>query len=56
MPIVIDRNTGKILSVPQLTPEQRQKAWATIVKAYVEKHPEKLQIDYNTEEKNKGPE
>lgn len=56
MPIVIDRKTGKILSAPQLTPDQKQAAWESIVKAYVEKHPEKLQIDYNTEEMNKGPE
>lgn len=56
MPIKIDRNTGKILSAPQLTSEQNQKAWEAIVKAYVEKHPEKLLEHTEIEKNDKGPE
>ena len=55
MPIVIDRKTGEILAAPELTSEQKQKAWEFIVKTYVEKHPEKLQELFETQEKNEGP-
>lgn len=54
MPIVIDRSTGKLLSAPKPMPEQREKAWEAIVKAYVEKHPQLLQQLGEEEEKEKG--
>lgn len=56
MPIKIDRNTEKILSAPQLTPEQNQKAWEIIVKAYVKKHPELLQQLGKEDGNERGPE
>lgn len=40
MPIVISRATGEILSAPEITQDQRDKLWGTIVKNYVKKHPE----------------
>lgn len=53
MPIVIDRETGKILNAQKQTPEQNQKAWEIIVKAYVEKHPQLLQQLREEEENEK---
>ena len=41
MPIVITRSTGEV-STNKLTPDQRQKAWETIVRALAEKYPEIL--------------
>lgn len=55
MPIKIDRNTGEVLSAPELTPEQNQRAWEIIVNTYVEKHPEKL-LEHAEDENDKGPE
>lgn len=55
MPIKINRNTGDVLSAPELTPEQNQRAWEIIVNTYVEKHLEKLMED-SDEENDKGPE
>ena len=52
MPIRIDRKTGKALTTQKLTPEQNQKAWEIMVRAYVEKYPEKL-MDLSEPEKNK---
>lgn len=40
MPIVVSRKTGEIISAPKLTQEQKDTAWAAIVKAYAQKHPE----------------
>lgn len=42
MPIVIDRNTGEVLSSQKLTPEQSDAAWEAIVRAYLKKHPDVL--------------
>ena len=42
-PIVISRGTGEVLSAPILTPEQREAAWAAIVKAHAKRHPELFQ-------------
>ena len=39
-PIVIDRHTGKLISVPEIVQEQRDTAWEMILKAHVKKHPE----------------
>lgn len=55
MAIVIDRKTGEILAAHELTSEQKQKAWESIVKTYAERHPEKLQELIETKEKNEGP-
>lgn len=56
MPIKINRNTGDVLSAPELTPEQNQRAWEIIVNTYVEKHPEKLMEHTEAEKNDKGPE
>lgn len=40
MKIVIDRNTGEILSAPELTQAQKDTLWAEIVRNYARKHPE----------------
>lgn len=56
MPIRIDRKTGKVLITQKLTTEQNQKAWETIVKAYVKKHPEKVLELIGTEKNNEEPE
>ena len=39
-PIVISRETGKIISAPVITQEQRNKLWEHIVRGYAQKHPE----------------
>lgn len=43
MPIVISRATGKILSAPVLTQEQRDKLWEQVIINHVRRHPELLQ-------------
>ena len=43
MPIVINRSTGKVVSAPALTPEQREAAWEAIIRAHVRRHPEIFQ-------------
>lgn len=40
MPIVVSRKTGEIISGSEITQEQKDAAWAAIVKAYAQKHPE----------------
>lgn len=40
MPIVISRGSGKTVSAPELTQEQRDALWGAIVTAYAQKHPE----------------
>lgn len=40
MPIVVSRRTGKKVSAPELTQEQRDALWGAIVTAYAQKHPE----------------
>ncbi len=45
MPIVVSRQTGQIISAPELTQEQKDVAWAAIVKAYAQKHPEIFNTD-----------
>lgn len=43
MPIVCDRKTGAVKSAPTLTPEQNSRAWETILREYIKKHPEVLE-------------
>ena len=45
MPIVISRGTGKKVSAPELTQEQRDALWGSIVTAYAQKHPEIFKTD-----------
>ena len=40
MPIVISRMTGEVISGAELPQEQKDAAWAAIVSAYAQKHPE----------------
>lgn len=40
MPIVIDRHTGEIISVPEITQERTNAAWETLVSNWLQKHPE----------------
>ena len=42
MPIKAERHTGKIISAPELTQEQKDKLWGSIVQAWVKKHPEEF--------------
>lgn len=39
-PIVVDRKTGKIISAPVLTQEQRDELWGQYVRSYVRRHPD----------------
>lgn len=41
MPIVVNRATGAVL-VPDITPEQQELLFGTIIQAYIEQHPEVL--------------
>ena len=54
MPIKIDRNTGEVMLVPELTPEQNQEALEIILRTYLKKHPEKL-LEHAEDENDKGP-
>lgn len=40
--IVLDRKTGEVLQREELTLEQRQTAWESILRAYLAAHPEAL--------------
>lgn len=51
MPIVISRQTGEILSKPEYTQEQYDRAWEQLVKAFAAKHPEVLEACKRTEGK-----
>jgi len=42
MPIVCDRKTGTVKTVPTITPEQNSKAWEITLREYIKKHPEVL--------------
>lgn len=41
-PIKAERHTGKSISAPELTQEQKDKLWEVIVQAWIEKHPEEF--------------
>lgn len=45
MPIVIGRTTGEVISGAEIPQEQKDAAWADIVKAYAQKHPEIFNTD-----------
>ena len=42
MPIVVSRETGKIISKPELTQADRDRAWEAVVRAFAKRHPELL--------------
>lgn len=42
MPIVINRNTGTVTVEQKLPQDQNQKAWETILREYIKKHPDVL--------------
>jgi len=45
MPITVSRRSGKVISTPEITQEQRDKLWEAVVKAYIQRHPEMLQTE-----------
>lgn len=49
-PIVISRKTGKVISAPTFTPEQRDKLWGQIIISHVSLHPELLQAQQQAEQ------
>ena len=49
MPIIVSRKTGEIVSVPEYTQEQKNKAWEYIVRQNAEKILAGLQPDQNAE-------
>ena len=42
MPIVVSRETGEIISQPELTQADRDRAWEAVVRAFAKRHPELL--------------
>ena len=42
MPIVISRQTGEILSMPEYTQDDYDRAWEALAKAWAKAHPEEL--------------
>ena len=42
MPIVVDRRTGKIISAPEITQEQRDHFWETVVRSWAGRNIDKL--------------
>lgn len=49
MPIIVSRKTGEVISAPEYTQEQKNKAWEYIVRQNAEKILAGLQPDQNTE-------
>ena len=45
MPIVVSRATGEIISRPELTQADRDRAWEAVVMAFARRHPELLVQD-----------
>ena len=45
MPIVISRTTDEVISGAEIPQEQKDAAWAAIVKSYAQKHPEIFNTD-----------
>lgn len=45
MPIVVSRATGEIISKPELTQADRDRAWEAVVRAFAKRHPELLLQD-----------
>lgn len=42
MPIIVDRHTGKIISGPEITREQRDLFWEIVVRSWAERNIDKL--------------
>ena len=42
MPIVVSRATGEIISKPELTQADRDRAWEAVVRDFAKRHPELL--------------
>lgn len=42
MPIVVSRKTGQILSMPEYTQADYDRAWEALIRAYLKNHPEAL--------------
>lgn len=42
MPIVVSRHTGEILSMPEYTQADYDRAWEAVARAFAKKHPELL--------------
>lgn len=42
MPIVVSRATGEIISKPEITQADRDRAWEAVVRAFAKRHPELL--------------
>ena len=42
MPIVVSRATGEIISKPELTQADRDRAWEAVARAFAKRHPELL--------------
>ena len=40
MPIVVDRKTGRLISAPEYSQEQIDRALAVVAKAWAQSHPE----------------
>lgn len=38
MPITVDRHTGKIISMSEITQEQRDKLWGINLRTWLERH------------------
>ena len=54
MPISVDRHTGEIISKPEITQQQKDKAWEYIVQNWVTNHQgefRKLILGHGGEEK-----
>lgn len=42
MPIVVSRETGKIISAPELTQADRDLGWEAVARAFAKRHPDLL--------------
>lgn len=42
MPIVVSRQTGEIISKPELTQADRDRAWEAVARSFAKRHPELL--------------
>lgn len=45
MPIVVSRDTGEIISKPQYSQADYDRAWEAVARAFAKRHPELLRQD-----------
>lgn len=50
LPIVVARDTGEIISKPNYTQDDYDRAWAAVARTWAMKHPNELRVDLDAVE------